>query len=56
MKNQTAQEKTQEKLRVMTAGQMKEIISSLVESIPSNLSFEVAEQIVGSKREVFQKR
>jgi len=49
MKNQTAQKKPQEKPRVMTAGQMKEIISALVESIPSNLSFEVAEQIVGSK-------
>lgn len=49
MKNQTAQART------MTAGQMKDIVSALVETIPSNLSFEVAEQIIGSKGNLSKK-
>ncbi len=48
MKSQTVQQG----VRMVTPGQMKDIISAVVQAIPTNLSFEEAERLIGKKKKL----
>ncbi len=47
MRDQTVQN-----VRMATPGQIKDIISAVVQAVPTNLSFEEAERLVGKKRKL----
>ncbi len=42
--------KNNQTVRPMTPGQMKDLIAAVTDGIPSNLSFDVAEKLLGKKR------
>jgi hypothetical protein len=42
-------------VRPMTPGQMKELIATVTEGIPSSLSFDVAQRLIGKKRNITKK-